>query len=46
LVTAVDHFLTDPSLKAELQVKGREHAKYFIWEKTARDTLDVLKSCL
>jgi glycosyltransferase involved in cell wall biosynthesis len=46
LVAVIERFLADPTLMADLRVKGREHAKGFIWKKTARETLDALSSCL
>jgi glycosyltransferase involved in cell wall biosynthesis len=46
LVAVIERFLTDPTLKAGLRAKGRENAKRFTWEKTARDTLNALVSCL
>jgi glycosyltransferase involved in cell wall biosynthesis len=46
LVAVIERFLTDSTLKADLQEKGRENAKSFTWEKTARETLSALSSCL
>ncbi len=36
--------LTDENLRKELQKKGLERAKYFSWEKCARETLSWMKS--
>jgi glycosyltransferase involved in cell wall biosynthesis len=46
LVAVIHRFLNDPALKASLQKRGRENAKRFSWEKTARETLKALVSCL
>ena len=46
LVAAIERLLIDSTLKADLRNRGREHAKHFTWEKTARETLNALLSCL
>jgi glycosyltransferase involved in cell wall biosynthesis len=46
LVDVIERFIADPILKADLRARGREHAKCFTWDKTARETLDALSSCL
>jgi glycosyltransferase involved in cell wall biosynthesis len=44
LVTVLQRFLTDPTLRLQLQSRGRQQAEGFSWEKTARQTLDALRS--
>ena len=34
----------DEKLRAELQKKGYEQVKKFNWEKTAKQTLDILEN--
>ena len=44
LVTVLQRFLSDPTLRLQLQSRGRQQAESFSWEKTARQTLDTLRS--
>jgi glycosyltransferase involved in cell wall biosynthesis len=48
LVSTIEHFLgnSDPALKFNLRAKALKHAEHFTWEKTARQTLKALISCL
>lgn len=46
LAAVVERLLTDSTLKSDLQTRGLEHAAHFTWEKTARETLKALVSCL
>lgn len=46
MVAVIRQFLSDPGLRAHLQDLGREQAALFTWEKTARETLAALVSCL
>ena len=43
LTNAMYKVLTDDKLKESLIDKGLERAKFFSWEKTARETLEVYK---
>jgi glycosyltransferase involved in cell wall biosynthesis len=40
----LNRLLTDPSLRDELSRRGRARAAEFTWERTARTTLDYLRS--
>ena len=42
LTTALDALVSDEQLRKELIPKALERAKKFDWEKTARETLEVL----
>ena len=46
LAAVIERLLTDSTLKSDLQTRGLEHAVGFTWEKTARETLKALDSCL
>jgi glycosyltransferase involved in cell wall biosynthesis len=46
LTALIKQFLREPGLRSDLQVQGREQAKAFSWEKTARITLTELIACL
>ena len=41
MAESINHCLTDAELKSTLISKGRDNAKRFSWEKTARETLNV-----
>src|SRR6185503_11785173 len=43
LAAAIDRVLADPALCAELAAKGRAQAQKFSWERTAAETLAVLR---
>jgi glycosyltransferase involved in cell wall biosynthesis len=45
LISALERFLADPTLRLDLQARGRDQAAGFTWEKTARQTLLALRSC-
>jgi glycosyltransferase involved in cell wall biosynthesis len=40
---AIERVLTDPALAEELRRSGRERARAFSWERTARETLALLE---
>ncbi len=40
---AIQRLISDPGLQAELHRKGLERATHFTWERTARQTLSVLR---
>src|SRR4051812_8545333 len=42
LVAAVQRLVADPALREEMGAAARERAATFTWERTARETLDVL----
>ncbi len=44
LLAQMERLIRDEDLRAELKRKGIERAKRFTWEKTAQETLSVLKS--
>jgi glycosyltransferase involved in cell wall biosynthesis len=44
IAEAIVRVLTDSGLRRNLIEKGLRNAKRFSWEKTARQTLDVLES--
>lgn len=44
ITNAFYRLLTDATLRDTLRTRGKERAKQFSWEKTARTTLDVLES--
>ncbi|MFH2070909.1 MAG: glycosyltransferase family 1 protein [Elusimicrobiota bacterium] len=46
ILTAILKVLNDGQLKKELGLKGINRAKFFSWEKTARETLEVFKRAL
>jgi len=43
IAQAIAQVLTNSSLRAELVKKGLQRAKFFSWDKTARQTLDIYK---
>jgi len=45
LTTALERIVSDEPLRARLSANGRERARGFTWERTARQTLDVLLEC-
>jgi glycosyltransferase involved in cell wall biosynthesis len=46
LAAGMARVLADPELRAELRGKGLERAARFTWERTARETLGVLRSAI
>ena len=46
MLDVIRKFLSDSGLRAQLQLRGREQAALFTWEKTARETLAALVACL
>jgi glycosyltransferase involved in cell wall biosynthesis len=44
LVENLTKILSDKKLQSDLVTRGRERVKQFSWEKTARQTLEILKS--
>jgi len=42
----IDNVLGSPSLQSEMIRKGKERARYFSWEKCAKETIGVYKSIL
>jgi glycosyltransferase involved in cell wall biosynthesis len=46
MVTKLIQLLTDKSLVADLRKRGVERAKYFNWEKSARQMIDVFEEVL
>ena len=43
LAAAIERVLADPALRAELARKGRAQVQKFSWQRTAAETLAVLK---
>jgi uncharacterized protein (TIRG00374 family) len=43
IAAAVERLLDSPELRADLVRRGRERAREFSWDKTARDTLAILE---
>lgn len=41
IADAIARLLSDDNLRAQMSVVGREYARAFAWEKTARSTLDL-----
>ena len=46
LAAALNKFVADPALQADLRSRGWKQVQEFPWEKTARETLDVLVACV
>jgi glycosyltransferase involved in cell wall biosynthesis len=46
LVAVIERFLDNPVLRTDLRRMGHKHAAHFTWDKTARETLNALTSCL
>ncbi len=46
LASALEEVLTDPATRLELTVRGRDRARAFSWERTARETLAVYDAVL
>ena len=46
LLAVLKRFLAEPALVADLRARGSRQAQVFPWEKTARETLDMLVSCV
>ncbi len=42
----IEHLLVDNGLRQELIMRGRQHARTFSWQQTARATLEVYESLL
>lgn len=45
ITSAIDKIIYDKDLQKELTKKGRERAKYFSWEKCAKETLNIINKC-
>jgi glycosyltransferase involved in cell wall biosynthesis len=43
IASALARVLTSPALAAEMSAKGLERAKYFTWERCARETWDFFE---
>jgi glycosyltransferase involved in cell wall biosynthesis len=46
LADVIERFLSDPTLRSNIQARGLKQAARFTWEKTAHQTLKALVSCL
>ena len=44
IADAISRVLGDPALADDLRGKGRDRAREFSWERTARETLALLRS--